>query len=196
MPAYLVTLNREKSGHTLPGGADAVVCFADDATQAKEVAASYFDAEGSLWTSSDATATAIVQDADFNGWTFKVRVLDGLGAGADEPGEVIVVGDATDNTIDEIAALLVTALNALTGIDNASYNGTTNTLTVAAGSGGDDLGDQTVEVEAIPPGGYSSVPSVFGTITHEGVATDDLTVVLPLDADVYPLVFGALKQTA
>lgn len=192
MPAYLATLNREKSGHTLPGGANAVVCFAADATAAKEVAEAYFDGEGVLWTSSDCTVAEIVADADFNGWTFKVRVLDGLGAGADEPGEVTVAGDATDNTIDEIGALLVTGLNALTGIAGASYNSTSNTLTVAETT--DALGDQTVEVEIIPPNGYSSVDSLVGTITHEGASGDALTVVLPADAAVIPLVAAVVSQ--
>lgn len=192
MPAYLVTLNREKSGHTLPGAANAVVAFGANGTAAKQVAAAYFDAEGALWTSSDATATEIVADADFNGWTFKVRVLGGLGAGNDEPGEVVVVGDATDNTIDEIAALLVTGLNALTGIAGASYNSTSNVLTVAETT--DSLGDQKVEVDIIPPNGYSSVASLVGTITDEGSAGAALTVQLPTDAAVIPLVAAALAQ--
>ena len=192
MPAYRVTLNREKSGHTLPNGADAVVCFAADATAAKQVAAAYFDSEGALWTSSDSTVTEIIADADFDGWTFKVRVCGGLGAGQDEPGEVVVVGDSTDNTIDEIAALIVTGLNALTGIAAASYNSTSNVLTVAETT--DGLGDQKVEVDIIPPNGYSSVAALVGTITDEGSAGAALTVQLPTDAAVIPLVAATLKQ--
>lgn len=193
MPAYLVTLDREKGGHTLPEGADAMAVFAADATAAKEICAAKYDGDGAAWA-TDGTATQIVADADFNGWTFKVSVLDGLGAGSDEPGTATAVGDATDNTIDEIAALLVIALNALTGIANASYNSTTNVLTVATGGGGDDLGDQTVVVEITPPNGKSSVPSLVGTITHEGTATDALTVGLPADDAVIPIVAAAVKQ--
>lgn len=192
MPAYLVTLNTEKSGHTLPGGANAMAVFAADATAAKQVCEAYFDGEGLLWSSSDASVAEIVADADFNGWTFKVRILGGLGVGGDEPGEVVVVGDATDNTIDEVGALLVTALNALTGIAGASYNSTSNILTVAETT--DSLGDQTVEVDIIPPNGYSSVASLVGTITDGGVAGDALTVQLPTDAAVIPLVAAALGQ--
>lgn len=193
MPAYLVTLDREKCGHTLPEGADAMVVFAADATAAKEICAAKYDGDGSAWA-TDGTATEIVQDADFNGWTFKVSVLDGLGAGGDEPGTATVVGDGTTNTIDEVGAALVTALNALTGIANASYNSTSNTLTVASGGGGDDLGDQTVVVEIIPPNGKSAIPSLVGTITHEGSATDALTVVLPGDSAVIPIVVAPVKQ--
>lgn len=193
MPAYFVSLDLTKSGHNLVGGANGMVVFAASETAAKEICSSKFDGDGNAWA-TDGTATEIVADADFNGWTFKVRVLGGLGAEADESGEVVVVGDGDDNTIDEIGALLVTALNALTGIDNASYNSTSNTLTIASGSGGDDLGDQSVEVDIIPPSGKSSIPSLVGTIVHEGDATDILSVVLPADAAVIPIVAATVKQ--
>lgn len=192
MPAYLVTLDREKSGHTLPTGANAMVVFAANLSSAHQLCAAYFDGEGTLWSSSDATVTEIVADADFDGWTFKVRVLGGLGAGSDEPGEVVVLGDSTDNTMDEIGALLVTGLNALTGIAAASYNSTTNVLTIAETT--DGLGDQTVEVEIIPPNGYSSVDSLVGAIAHEGVGGDALKVVLPADAAIIPLVTAPVCQ--
>ncbi len=193
MPAYLVTLDQTKSGHTLVSGSNAMAVFAEDATQALEICAAKFAFEGAAWA-DDGTAVAIVQGADFDGWTFEVDILDGLGVGSDEPATVSVTGDATDNTIDEIGALLVIALNGIAGITGAAYNGTTNTLTIAAGTGVDDLGDQTVQVRITPPNGNSPIPSLVGTITHEGVATDDLSVILPLDAAVIPIVTAPLKQ--
>ena len=191
MPAYLVTLSQNVGGRTLSAGGDAMVVFAADATAAKQICSAKYDGDGNAWT-SDSTVTEIVQDADFNGWTFRIDILDGLGAGGDEPGTVSVTGDATDNTIDEVAALLVTALNALTGIANASYNGTTNTLTVAGAA--DGLGDQTIQVSITPPDGKSSVASLVGTITDGGASGDAITVVLPADAAVIPIVTKVLKQ--
>lgn len=191
MPAYLVTLDRTKSGHTLVQGADAMVIFAASATAAKQAAAAKFEGDGLAWL-NDSTATEIVAGTDWQGWTFRVAILGGFGTGGDEPRTVAVVGDATDNTVDEIAAALVTALNALDGIANAAYNATTNTLTVAAAA--DALGDQKLEVSIIPPGGSASVASLVGAITDGGVAAADLTVVLPADNAVIPNVLAPVAQ--
>ncbi|XAO37041.1 virion structural protein [Pseudomonas phage WP2] len=191
MPAYLVTLDRNKSGHTLVQGADAMVIFAASATAAKQAAAAKFEGDGLAWL-NDSTATEIVASTDWQGWTFRVAILGGFGTGGDEPRTVAVVGDATDNTVDEIAAALVTALNALDGIANAAYNATTNTLTVAAAA--DALGDQKLEVSIIPPGGSASIASLVGAITDGGVAAADLTVVLPADNAVIPNVLAPVAQ--
>lgn len=191
MPAYLVTLDRTKSGHTIVQGADAMVIFAASATAAKQAAAAKFEGDGLAWL-NDSTATEIVAGTDWQGWTFRVAILGGFGTGGDEPRTVAVVGDATDNTVDEIAAALVVALNALDGIANAAYNATTNTLTVAAAA--DALGDQKLEVSIIPPGGSASIASLVGTITDGGVASADLTVVLPADNAVIPNVLAPVAQ--
>ena len=191
MPAYLVTLDRTKSGHTIVQGADARVIFAASATAAKQAAAAKFEGDGLAWL-NDSTATEIVAGTDWQGWTFRVAILGGFGTGGDEPRTVAVVGDATDNTVDEIAAALVTALNGLDGIANAAYNATSNTLTVAAAA--DALGDQELEVSIIPPGGSASIASLVGTITDGGVAAADLTVVLPADNAVIPNVLAPVAQ--
>ncbi len=191
MPAYLVTLDRTKSGHTIVQGADAMVIFAASATAAKQAAAAKFEGDG-LAGLHDSTASVIGAGTDWQGWTFRVAILGGFGTGGDEPRTVAVVGDATDNTVDVIAAALVVALNALDGIANAAYNATTNTLTVAAAA--DALGDQKLEVSIIPPGGSASIASLVGTITDGGVAAADLTVVLPADNAVIPNVLAPVAQ--
>lgn len=192
MPAYLITLDRENSGYGhLNNGADAMVVFAASATAAKEIAAAKYDGDGAAWA-TEATATEIVQDADFNGWAFKVEILGGFGAGNADPASVEVTGDATTNTIDEIGAALVTALNALTGIAGAAYNATSNTLTIAETT--DGLGDQAVQVTITPPNGKSGIPSLVGAITDEGASGAALSVVLPADAAVIPIVTAAVKQ--
>lgn len=191
MPAYLVTLDRTKSGHTIVQGADAMVIFAASATAAKQAAAAKFEGDGLAWL-NDSTATEIVAGTDWQGWTFRVAILGGFGTGGDEPRTVAVVGDATDNTVDEIAAALVTALNGLDGIANAAYNATSNILTVAAAA--DALGNQKLEVSIIPPGGSASIASLVGAITDGGVAAADLTVVLPADNAVIPNVLAPVAQ--
>lgn len=185
MPAYLVTPGNQ-SGVTLHEGANACVVFAADATAAKEVCQARFPGASGIW-STGATVTEIVADADFNGWTFEVELDSGT-----TPSKVSFVGDATDNLIDEIGAKLVTALNATSNIAGASYNSTSNTLTVAQTT--DNLGDKSVYVNIIPPGGDSSIASLVGTITHEGAVGAALTVVLPGDAAVIPIVAGVFKQ--
>lgn len=191
MPAYLVTLDRTKSGHTIVQGADAMVIFAASATAAKQAAAAKYEGDGLAWL-NDSTATEIVAGTDWSGWTFRVSILGGFGTGGDEPHTVAVVGDSTNDTVDEIAAALVVALNALDGIANAAYNATTNTLTVAGTA--DGLGDQKLEVSIIPPAGASSIASLVGTITDGGVAAADLTVVLPADNAVIPNVLAPVAQ--
>ena len=123
----------------------------------------------------------IVADADFNGWTFALDVIGGAA-----PISVSVTGTATDNTIDEVAALLVTALNADAEIAGASYNGTTNVLTVAETT--DAIGDRTLEVTITPPGGYSGIAALVGTIVDGGASGDAITLALPADAAVIPQV--------
>ena len=191
MPAYFVTLDPTKSGHTLPEGANAMVVFAEDATHAKEICSSRNPGDGAAWT-TDGTATEVVQDADWVGWTFEVSVLGGLGGGGNEAGSAIAVGTVGDNTIDEIAALLVIACNALTGIANSSYDAATNILTIA--SIADGLGDQTVQVKITPPGGDSEVPALVGTIVDEGIAGAVLTLVLPADTAVIPIVAAVVTN--
>lgn len=190
MPAYSVVTDPAVSGKTLVGGADSMVVFAADATAAKEIAAAKYDGDGAIW--SAATVTEIVADADFEGWTFKISILSGLGTGNDEPGTFTYTGTATNNTIDEVAAQLVILLNAHADIANAAYNATTNVLTVAGAA--DGLGDQTVEMTITPPDGKSAIPSLVGTITDGGASGDALTIALPADDAVIPLVALTVKN--
>lgn len=187
MPAYYVTLNREKVGMTLPEGADSLILFADDATMAKQLAQAHFSFSDAHWNSGYATVTEVAAASDWNGWTFRVTVAPGESSQI----QVTKVADATDNTIDEIAAALVVLLNA-TSIDNAAYNSTTQVLTVAGAA--DALGDKELKVEIIPPNGFDSVASLVGTIVDAGSSGDAVTVVLPADADAVPKLYGKASQ--
>jgi hypothetical protein len=187
MPAYLVTLDRTKSGHSLRHGGNAMVVFATSATAAKEIAAAQHDGDGLAWA-NDATATEITAATanDYNGWTFVINIQSLAN------GTFTLVGDATTNTIDEIGAALVVLLNAHASIANAAYDTTTQVLTIAGAA--DNLGANQIDVTITPPSGKSSIPSLVGTIVDGGVANAALSVVLPADAAVIPRVLATLKQ--
>lgn len=191
MPAYLVTLDRNKSGHNLPEGADAQIVFAADATAAKEICSARYDGDGLAWA-NDSTVTAIVAGTNWVGWSFNVRISGGFGVGGADPAEVTVVGDVTNDTIDEIGAALVVALNALPVIANAAYNSTSQVLTVAGIA--DNIGDKKLFVSITPPNGKGAIPSLVGTIVDGGIAGAVLSVVLPADAAVIPISLAAVKQ--
>lgn len=58
----------------------------------------------------------------------------------------------------------------------ASYDSGTNVLTLAVAS--ENLGDQTVTAEVVPPGGKKGVPQLVGTIVDKGSVGATLSVVL------------------
>lgn len=182
MPAYLVTLDRSKTGRTLTDGADAMVIFASSGTIAKQVAAAKNDGEGNAWI-TDGTATEIVAATNWLGWTFRAQLADV---------DVSVTSSGANDTIDEIAALLVTALNATAAIANAAYNATTNVLTVAGTA--DALGDQQLFFTITPPSGKSEVAGLVGAVVDGGAEADAVTVTLPADAAVVPSVPTSLVQ--
>jgi len=159
----------------------AVAVMAVDAAQAKAMANAHSTKDTSAaWTNATVTEIAATS-TDWIGWTFRVVVRHPT-TGANVV-DVSVAGDATNNTIDEVGALLVTALNATTPISNASY--TTNTLTAAAIA--DGLGDHDLVVEAYAPNG-DLVPGIFGATVEQGIAGAVLTAVMPADADVAPAI--------
>lgn len=186
MPAYLVMQDRNSGGRQVIEGADAMVVFAADATAAKQACAAKYSSDGKTWLADSTTAVAVAAATDWVGWTFRIAIL------SEPPLEVSVVGDATNNTIDEIAALLVTALNATAAIAGAAYDASTNTLTVAATT--DALGDQTLQVEFIPPAGAESIAALVGTIVDGGASGDALSVILPADNAVIPTVVAPVRQ--
>lgn len=181
MPAYIV-LAASLCGATLEGHANAQVVFAANATQAKEICASKFDSDGALW--STATVTEVTACTNWSGWTFKIEITKGFGTGGADPNSVTVLGSDTNETIDKVAALLVTALNALPVIANASYDAATNILTVA--SIADGIGDAKLLVTITPPDGKSAIASLVGTVVDGGIAGAVLTVILPADSAVIP----------
>lgn len=201
MALYLLTLPQTTGGLSLINGVDMMIVAAADADGAKLAAAAKYG-QDVPW--SQATATALVDTTTVN--TTGALVGYRFSIGVSNVGTASVTGVATTlDTLDEIGAALATALNALDGIANASYTAGTQTLVIATGSGGDDLGDETVTVTIQAPvttdqGGQETqgednlADAFVATLTHEGEATDALTLVFNADTLVLPKVLAVGKQ--
>lgn len=180
MAVYLLRLPTTSNSYTLINGADSMIVQAASATEAKEIAAAKFDGDGGIW--AGATVTEMASTADWEGWTFRIVVNTAT------PKVFTYTGTSTNDTIDEIAAALVTLINADADIAGAAYNTTTQVLKVAETS--DGLGAAQLEVTITPPGGFSGVASLVGTIVDGGEASAALSVVLPADEVVPPVVLA------
>lgn len=191
MPAYLVEVDPAVSASYLTDGAQSHVVFAADASGAREaVAARYGNDVDAFWNDSNAVnVTELVADADLEGWTFTIKLYNTTDR---LPAEQVSVVGGSGDAPDDVAADLVTALNATGSIANASYNDTSNTLTVAGA--GDGIGDWSFSITAVPPWGETTIDSLFGTLTDEGASGDALTVVMPGDSDTLPLHYASLKN--
>jgi len=186
--AFLVQLP-ETSGRTLKNRVNAVVVWAEDATDAKALGKAAFSGiSNAIW--NGATATALVVPTELEGHRLQVRVLDTLGdplddyaagVGEDNSWVEVTAGDTDD--IDDMGTDMATAINAAyASIANAAYDTGTNVLTAAAIA--DNIGTHTLQARMYLPEGGSygepdiAIPSFIGTITHEGAAGAALTVVL------------------
>lgn len=174
MAFWLLELPNDEGGQNVKDGVFSVITEADDLATARSLASAQFDGD-SDW--GNATATALTALAvDYVGYIYKVKVSgDPAVPGAADVASVSYTAIASD-LIDDIGAALVLLLNATPSIAASIYTGATDTLTVAAIA--DAIGDHSIEVEVIPPGGATGIPELVGTIVDEGIAAADLTVVL------------------
>jgi len=187
MALYLVTSDTGSAAKTRKLGANAMIVSAADATDALAICQAKFGGDSS-WADATFTAIADVTQATANGlvgWTVTVKVNTTV------PISVSYTGTATNDTIDEIGAALVTLLNA-TAIDGAAYSA--NVLKVAETT--DGIGDKTVTVTFTPPAAtYPEavhIPGMVGTIVHEGVSGAALTVAFKADTYVVPTVIASV----
>jgi hypothetical protein len=188
VPASAFIVTKPPGGSTNKGAFDTVVVWATDATAAKALAALVYSGDSS-W--AGATTTAVIAPAvNYSGYQVRVALEQIVSGKPTYPVDVTVTGDATNDTIDEIAALLVTALNATTPIAGAAYNGTTQVLTVAQTT--DALGDLTLICQLILPGVEERM--VFGgTYVHQGSSGAAIQVTLPADNADIPALYGAFR---
>lgn len=190
MPAYLVQVKPEVSGQYLMDGQDSHIVFAADAAGARAAVQSRHGNDvDAIWADSAVVSvTEIAVGADFEDWTLRLSLYD---VDAREPAiSVAVVGEA-DDTLDDLGAAAVTALNA-TAIAGAAYDDTGNVLTVAETT--DGLGDHTLSVEWIPPWGETSFAPLLGDIVDGGDAGDAVTLDFVADAPTIPDHVAALRR--
>lgn len=194
MPFFIVELTEKP--HTLRNGVDQLVVSAETETDARAMAKAQSTGyvSDSAWDAAIATELAAETVSDANalvGWRFNIDIPDAV-----PPISVGVVGDATNDTLDEIGTALAAALNADAQIANAGYTAGTQTLIVAQGVG-DGLGDKTVVMNVFPPevigpGGKEdqdeNIPGFVVSITDQGLAAADLTVVLAADTFTLPVI--------
>jgi hypothetical protein len=195
MPAYAVTFDEaEFSGVGSRNGVRGAVVFAADANDAKALLKAQGAADiDAAW--DGATYTEIAAGANFVGWTLRVAVTHPTTHA--EVYDIEVVGAGANDTVDEIAALMVTALEAAgAALLTPSYDAGTNILTVAAI--GDAIGDHNLQAFWYPPQDAVnerriSVPGFIGAIVDAGVAAAVLTVTLGADAKTVPAVTTMFK---
>lgn len=183
--AYAVTFDTETNlGIGSLGGLKGAVVYANSVADAKALLkAQYAGDMDYIW--ENATYTAIAAAANLLGWTLRIQVT------TPATGAVIVdcsvVGAGTDDTIDELAALMVIALNATAPIAGSAYNAGTQVLKIAETT--DALGDKRVNAWMYPPKSlYVSIPGFLGAVVDEGAGGAALTITLAADAYTVPVV--------
>ncbi len=166
-----------------------LIVQAVNAADAKVMAASHFNGDGS-WADATATvltATTLDSDASMLGWVWTITITGGAAQTVD-PIVATTTGAGTDD-LDAIAADLVIALNAFADIANAAYAAPNLTIASIA----DGIGDAAVVVEVFPPSGEtktSLAALLTGAIVDEGIAAAVLTLALVADTEATPSVLA------
>jgi hypothetical protein len=187
--AYSIKFDEAYAGLGSRNGIKGAVVYANDATDAKALLeALYSDDVDGNW--ANATATAIAAAANMVGWTLRVQVLTPEGVSLYD---VEVIGAGADDTIDEIAALMVIALNA-TAIDGAAYNSGTQVLTIAETT--DNLGDHHTLVEwyAPSPATRKAIPGFVVDKSVIGAANTAVTATFAADSYSVPKVIDKFAE--
>lgn len=186
MAEYLVQL-AAVTGFTLEGGANAVVVVAEDAADALLMAESASTVDAADW--ANATAEVLASPSDMLGWIFRALIITPAGAVLNDFQYTGIASDALDDMGDGLAALANVPYT-------AAYNSTTQALTLATGTGTDDLGDHEVRTGFFPPGStdlrldgeIGGIVGAVASVTDEGASNADLTITLAADAWVVPSV--------
>ena len=191
MAEFLVQLPAEP-GFTLLGGGNAVVVSAEDAADARIMAAFATEVDAANWAA--AAVTTLGAAANMLGLSLRITISTPAGGVSFDETYVGVGTDDLDDMGDGMALLLNVPFT-------ATYTTATQTFILATGTGTDDLGDNIVQVGFFPPGvptvmtgEISGVIGFVATVTDEGAANADLTVVLAADAHVVPSVPVLLKS--
>lgn len=179
--AFAVSIPDSMNAIGSRNGVRGAVVYANNSADAIDFLQSLYGGDlDALW--EGATVTAVAAAADMVGWTLRVVVQT---PDNDNLYDVEVIGAGADDTIDEIAALMVTALEAAGGADlTPSY--ASNVLTIAAIA--DDIGDHHITVEWYAPNSRVAIPGFVLSTVDEGIAGAVLTATFAADAYTVPAV--------
>ncbi len=164
MPAYVLKIPSGR-GRGFVNGRDSVMVFANSVPAARALAKNVILGSGytaTMWDEAD--VVELEQAESLEGFRMRVAIL---AAGVD----VTVTGESS-SSIDDLANLMVTALNDLDAIDGASYNSDTKVLTVCDAD--DDLAANNFFVEILPPVSdtfatpHTTIPGFVATSTGPG----------------------------
>lgn len=186
MAEYLVQL-AATTGFTLEGGGNAVVVVAEDAADALLMAERTSKVDAADW--ANAAANLLVSPSDMLGWIFRVLIITPAGAVLNDFQYTGIASDALDDMGDGLTALANVPYT-------AAYNSTTQVITLATGTGTDDLGDHEVRAGFFPPGEtdlglngeIGGIVGAISAVQDEGASNADLEVTLAADAWVVPSV--------
>ncbi|MCP4900885.1 MAG: hypothetical protein GY906_28290 [bacterium] len=162
-----------------------LVVAAEDAAAARLIAATYFDQDSS-WASAIVSSALAEETLDaagsMLGWRFDITIDETPTNGP----ESITYTGAAGEDLDAVMAEIVILLNAMDDVAGAAY--VAPDLTVAVGSGGDDLGDQAVRIQIYHPDSPSLDISAIlvVAITDEGAAAADLAIEFKADTVAKP----------
>lgn len=188
---------------------ESMIISAQTSADAAKIADAYSGRDGGGWKAANATQPSVANVAlsaatAFEGWKFRVVLYDPAIVNAADPdasvaADVTVEGPAGAASLDQMGALLVTALNATSAIANASYaSGSPDVLTVAGAA--DGLGDHAVLFYAWPAaleGGSDGVnfePSLVASYVDEGAGGDAVTITFVADTVLAPRVVAAFRK--
>lgn len=188
MPAYKVVL--PSGGYTLLNGNNSMVVFAGNATDAKNAALGYSDADAAPWGS--ATVTELTEDATLAGLRIEITIAADAGNDATFDGEDLVYSytipsGASADTVDEVGDLIVAELNALPQLAGVTYTGGSDTITIVEANNC-GLAAITAKVYETGTDGISEFENTSMALTVGAVGVDassDRTIVLtPLSSGV------------
>lgn len=184
MPAFLVELTAAAAAATKTAGADKVVVFAADATDAKDMAAASLNADSNSPWINASTATELVAPVDYLDFEFVLTVgNDGSVHTVQDKFSVTGVGS---DTIDLLGTAMAAAVGVLLGGTTVTYTVGTQVFSIPADN---NVGDATILAEIRFNG--VAITGLTPVVNAEGAAAIIRTVTLPVDAVVAPRFWAA-----
>lgn len=182
-------------GHQVLNGNNALIVIAGNTTDAKAAAQAFTDSDAAPW--DQATVTALVEDPSLQ----NLRIDIGIVADMDNAFEddfllqYVVPQGASADTVDEIGALLVAALNATPELAGVTYTSGSDTVTIVETN---NCGLSTITAIVYKLGGdgvWFRVTDLDLTVGAVGMdASSDRTIVItPISTGTSPVVVSGYQ---